>query len=603
MTWASLPVILLFLAAGICAGLLWQSLVYYRRDSLTMALRLFFASLTLWLLAYAWELLSLELSQKILASKVQYLGITIAPTAWMVYVFHYVGISQRLTPLRRLLFILEPVLITLAAWSNESHSLIWRSFSQISITPYLSLAQIQYGSLFYVNVVYSYLLLFITTILLMRTLRRSQSTYRGQSWVLLISAVAPWVGNILYLIKPVGWLPLDWTPFGFLVTGLAAVWGRWRFRLWDVLPIARDAVLEGMRDGVIVMDQNHRLLDLNPSAQRLLGWNPKKLFGHSVPSLFQDGIDLLPLFQNHLEEGGSLVCQPLGQQWFEVSLSPLLNPRQQPIGWLMVFHNVTVQHQTEQALLQARNAAEQASQAKSRFLATMSHELRTPLNAIIGYSELLQEEWKSLEHPELVEDLETIRTAGKHLLTLIENVLDFSKLEAGKMSLFIETIDLEALFQEVAQTIQPLIVQNQNSFYVHCEPDIGMMESDILKVRQILFNLLSNAAKFTREGTIQLSARRRTLNQEVVGNWIEFQVMDTGLGMMPEQLRRIFQAFEQAQTSTAKRYGGTGLGLAISQAFAEMLGGSIAVHSHPGKGSVFTVLFPVQCPLPQHEHA
>ena len=167
------------------------------------------------------------------------------------------------------------------------------------------------------------------------------------------------------------------------------------------------------------------------------------------------------------------------------------------------------------------------------------------------------------------------------------------------MSLFIESIDLEGLIQEVAQTIQPLVVQNQNSFYVHCEPDIGVMESDILKVRQILFNLLSNAAKFTREGTIQLSLRRRILNHDVIGNWIEIQVMDTGLGMSPEQLKKIFLAFEQAEASTAKRYGGTGLGLAISQAFAEMLGGSITVHSQPGKGSVFTVLLPAQCPLPK----
>lgn len=601
MAWANLPIVLLFLAAGICAGLLWQSLIYYRRDRLTIALRLFLASLTLWLLAYAWELLSPELAPKILASKVQYLGITVAPTAWMVYVFHYVGISQLLTPFRRLLLVVEPALITIAAWTNESHRLIWQRFSQTTIAPNLSLSQIQYGPLFYVHVAYSYLLMLVTTILLIRTLREPQAIYRGQSWVLLISAIAPWVGNILYLAKPTGWPLLDWTPFSFLVTGLAAVWGRWRFRLWDVLPIARDAVLEGMRDGVIVMDLDYRLLDLNPSVQRLLGWNPKKLFGHPVPPLFEDWSDLLPLFKKESDQEASLVCQSLSRHWFEVTLSPLLNPRQQPIGWLMVFHDVMVQHQTEQALLKARNAAEQASQAKSRFLATMSHELRTPLNAIIGYSELLQEEWKVLEKPEFVEDLETIRSAGNHLLTLINNILDFSKLEAGKMSLFIESIDLEALIQEIAQTIQPLIAQNQNSFYVHCEPDIGIMESDILKVRQILFNLLSNAAKFTREGTIQLSVRRRALNQEIVGNWIEIQVMDTGLGMSPEQLKRIFLAFEQAETSTAKRYGGTGLGLAISQAFADMLGGSITVHSQPGKGSVFTVLLPVQCPLPHKD--
>jgi PAS domain S-box-containing protein len=609
MPWASLPVLFLFVAAGICAGLFWQSLVHYRRDALqegkaerlTFALRVFLGSVTLWLLAYAAELLSPTLGQKILASKVQYLGVTIAPTAWLVYIVHYVGMGQLLTSSKRRLLLLEPGLITIAVWSNEFHGLIWRRFATVAIAPTLSLAQIQYGALFYLHVGYSYVILMMATVLLLRTLRRSQTMYRNQSLILLVAAIAPWVGNLLYLLKPTGWIPLDWTPFGFLVTGIAAVWGQWRFRLWDVLPIARDAVLENMHDSVMVMDLENRLLDLNPAAQRLLGLHPQRGFGQSVSHLLQDWTALHPLLASDASQSISLVCQKPAQQWFEVNLSPLLNPRQQPIGRLMVFHDVTDQQEAEQALLKARNVAEQASQAKSRFLATMSHELRTPLNAIIGYSELLKEECQGMGQPRFIEDLDIIRSAGNHLLTLINNILDFSKLEAGKMSLFIEFIDIAALVQEISQTIEPLVLQNNNQFEVCCEPNLGMMESDILKVRQILFNLLSNAAKFTRDGQVSLLVRRKTKGKDLIDNWVEFQVVDTGLGMSPEQVERIFNAFEQAEASTAKRYGGTGLGLAISQAFAEMLGGSITVRSWMGKGSTFSVLLPLQCPLPQRD--
>jgi len=218
----------------------------------------------------------------------------------------------------------------------------------------------------------------------------------------------------------------------------------------------------------------------------------------------------------------------------------------------------------------------------------MSHELRTPLNAIIGYSEMLQEEVEDLGQSELVPDLGKIHTAGRHLLALINDVLDLSKIEAGKMELFLEDFDVRKMIDDVAATARPLIDKNANRLEVRCGPEVGDMRGDLTKVRQMLLNLLSNASKFTTEGRIGLEVERDRNG----GGAMVFRVRDTGIGMTPEQQARVFEAFSQAEASTARRFGGTGLGLAISKRFCEMMGGGIELESEPGVGSTFTIRLP-----------
>jgi signal transduction histidine kinase len=233
----------------------------------------------------------------------------------------------------------------------------------------------------------------------------------------------------------------------------------------------------------------------------------------------------------------------------------------------------------------AQAVAEEANQAKSKFLANMSHELRTPLNAIIGYSEILQEDADSLGYDEFVPDLQKIEQAGRHLLGLINDILDLSKVEAGRAELLLEQIDIAQLIEGVVGLIQPLLRKNKNQLQIHYPPTVGSLFADEMKVRQALFNLLSNACKFTEEGTITIRVERR--NQQVI-----FQVEDTGVGMTPEQLGKIFQPFTQADLSTNRKYGGTGLGLTITQKFCELMSGRIEVHSEFGKGSIFTIYLP-----------
>ena len=237
----------------------------------------------------------------------------------------------------------------------------------------------------------------------------------------------------------------------------------------------------------------------------------------------------------------------------------------------------------------AREEAESANRTKSAFLANMSHELRTPMNAIIGYSEMLIEEAEDEGRESSVPDLKRIHSAGKHLLSLINDILDLSKIEAGKMTIFVEAFAVRGMVGDVVSTIQPLVEKNANALQVELPDDPGTMRADLTKVRQVLFNLLSNATKFTKNGVIVLAIGRRAAD---AGERMVFSVKDSGIGMTPEQMGKLFQAFSQADTSTSRDYGGTGLGLAISRKFCQLMGGDITVQSEYGRGTTFTVTLP-----------
>lgn len=239
---------------------------------------------------------------------------------------------------------------------------------------------------------------------------------------------------------------------------------------------------------------------------------------------------------------------------------------------------------------EARERAEDANRIKSEFLANMSHELRTPLNAIIGYSEILEEDAEENGQVDLIRDLQKIRNAGKHLLNLINDVLDLAKIESGKISLYFESFDVTKLAQDVIHTVQPACGKNNNTITLDCAKDVGLMRSDLTKVQQSLFNILSNASKFTHDGHIKFSITKEINNKgEKI---ISFKVSDTGIGMKPDQLKKLFRAFSQADNSTTRKYGGTGLGLAITKQFATMMSGEILVESEYGKGSTFTLNLP-----------
>ncbi|MBI5548301.1 MAG: response regulator [Deltaproteobacteria bacterium] len=243
----------------------------------------------------------------------------------------------------------------------------------------------------------------------------------------------------------------------------------------------------------------------------------------------------------------------------------------------------------QQELDEARVSAESANRTKSTFLANMSHELRTPLNAVIGYSEMLSEDAEDRGDAGAVADLKKIHSAAKHLLTLINDVLDLSKIEAGKIELYLETLEVADLVGDVASTVGPLMEAKANKLEVRCQPALGAMRSDLTRLRQCLFNLLSNAAKFTEGGTVTLAVRRERVGDS---EWLTFDVSDTGIGMTPEQMGKLFQPFTQADSSTTRKFGGTGLGLTVTRHLCRLMGGDCSLRSELGAGSTFSIRLP-----------
>ncbi len=357
-------------------------------------------------------------------------------------------------------------------------------------------------------------------------------------------------------------------------------------------------------DVIEVSTPQARLLYVNPAYTRTLGLTREDVLGKTPAELVRSDAHTPEFFREidrTLDAGqvwsGQLISRKLDGELvlLESTISPISDENGEITHHVAVKRDVTERVQREaameeanRALLKARDAALAASRTKSEFLANMSHELRTPLNAIIGYSELLSEDAEDAGNEALKSDLGKIHSAGNHLLTLINDVLDMSKIESGKMELDLRPVQLSPLVDSIVSTIKPMALREGNQLSVDLDAAPEQLTADSQKLQQILINLLSNACKFTKQGSVRLSVF------ESDEGWTCFRVEDTGIGMSDEQRTKIFKPFVQADASTTRRYGGTGLGLAISLRFCEMMGGRVEVRSTPGEGSTFEAWLPTE---------
>ncbi len=365
-------------------------------------------------------------------------------------------------------------------------------------------------------------------------------------------------------------------------------------------------VLDNLPDPTFVIDNNGVVTAWNRAAEEMTGYGAADIIGkgnfeHGIPFYGLRRPTLIDLLRNPEEEflkkyetvrsGRHMLTAEVeifvrGRPvWAQAVACSLVGPDGSTLGAIETIHDLSEQKRILDELSEARSVAEEANAAKSIFLANMSHELRTPLNAVIGYSEMLEEELADRGEEEMAADSRKIQSAGKHLLALINDILDLSKIEAGKMELSPENIAVPDMISDIVATISPLMEKNANVFTVACPDDIEAIHADRMRLRQSLLNLLSNASKFTRGGSVHLDVG-------ISGSEIHFRVRDSGIGMSPEQMAKLFQAFTQADASTTREFGGTGLGLAITRRFCQMMGGDVSVESEPGQGSTFTIRLP-----------
>jgi PAS domain S-box-containing protein len=564
-----------------------------------------------WLIFNTLELAANSESSTVFWAKFTYAFITITPVMWLAFALQYIGKQKWLTSSRLALFFIIPAATTLLTYTTERHGLVWQRYSFRPVDRLLAI-EVSYGLWFWINAAYAYALIFLGAFLISRQYFKSFNLYRRQSTWLIIGAVSPLALNIIYILRLVPAFRKDYTPVSFAFSCIAFAIAIFRYRLFDLKPVARDAVIDSMSDGMLVLDAQNRIVDLNPVAQKIIGVQSAQAIGQPAVEVLSPWRDLVERFRDVAGAQAEItLAQDGAEHHYDLRISPLTDRRGRSTGRLVVARDVTERKQAEKALQQAKETAEEAqrkaeaaSRAKSTFLATMSHEIRTPMNAVIGMSSLLLDTDLT---PEQHEFTETIRTSGEALLTIINDILDFSKIEADRMDLESQPFDLREC---VEGTLDLLTTEaTDKGLEMACLIDDQVpaaIVGDMTRLRQILINLLSNAIKFTKQGEVVAEVRSRDAGRGVgsketdslsehppllptprSASLLHFSVRDTGIGIPPDRMDRLFQSFSQVDASTTRRYGGTGLGLAISKRLCELMGGAMWVESEVGVGSTF----------------
>ncbi|NTW00922.1 MAG: response regulator [Oscillochloris sp.] len=587
------------ITAGIVCALVASFAWRNRAERGAIAFFVLMIGVMIWVLAYAQELNSSALPAKILWSKIEYVGIVTVPVAWLVFALQYTE-RQRWSCHWRLGLITIPSLLTLVlVWTNEAHRLIWHSIRLVPSHTFVGW-QATYGPGFWLFTTYAYILLLIGTIqLLLVVFRfRKQTLYRGQASALLIGSLLPWIGNLLYNfgINPMPGIEL--APFAFTVSGVIFTWALSHLRLFDIVPIARDRVIERMRDGVIVLDTHDRVIDINPAACSIIDWERREVIGRPIMPILGQYAMVVEPFINIDEVDEQISVDVSGEpRVFQVRISPLYERLRKPSGRVVILSDITRLKLVEQELIRARTAAEAANEAKSAFLATMSHEIRTPMNGVLGMADLLQESELSTSQQELVQ---MIHTSGNQLIQMINTVLDFSKIEAGQLDLDVQPFDLRICIESSLDVVAATAAEKGLELSYRMLPNTPItIGQDQTRLRQILVNLLNNAVKFTQCGEVVLQVHRIDDGPAITDcSKLAFTIRDTGIGIPEDRMDRLFRSFSQVDVTTARKYGGTGLGLAISKLLVTAMGGTMSVESMVGKGSTFS--FSITAPIIQN---
>lgn len=560
--------------------------------------------LAAWSLFYSLEIMSAEFAAKLLWHKLVYTTLVLVPGPWALFLYYYDTRTKRVPRWIPWGLAIEPLFFVLLTWTNDRyHQLLWQSVTLRGEIPELTFER---GAFFWVHTGYSYILILVATFFFVRMLTRAPDIARWQLILLGFTAFFPLLINVIHVLELTPFHPLDLTPFALATAGTAASWYAFRFEIWDFLPTARSQIVESLNDGVIVLDVDHVIVDINPAALTLLGIGRNDAVGSPIARLLPDW-DGWRRAQGAASASWELELPCAGGVYYvDLVYLTLRRPNRRLTGALLTLRNVTRRRLAEEALVEertmlSRRIAEQtadlrranaelarAARMKDEFLANMSHELRTPLNTILGLSEALQEQVYGALQERQVRALRNIEESGRHLLALINDILDVSKIEAGKLTLELQPVDVEAVCQASLGLVRQIAHKKRIDVCYAPDPAVTLMQADERRLKQILVNLLSNAVKFTPEdGTIGLTVTGDRQHERV-----NFTVWDTGVGIAEADVQRLFQPFVQLDSQLTRRHDGSGLGLALVYRMAELHGGGVNVESEPGQGTRFTVSLP-----------
>lgn len=587
MTWSfnpySLPLAIAAGAAVLLAVYSWR----LRQAPGARALAALMIGAAIWSLADAIQMNALLLPDKVIWSKASYLGTVVVPVAWLAFAVAYTG-RWPLSRLSLALLSLEPAATVLIAWTNEAHGLLWSSLSLDASGPFLRLAR-EYGSWFWLHTTYSYLLVAAGTILLVGMAFRLRRVYAVQSAALILSVALPWAGNALYLFRLTPVLNLDLTPFAFVAAGLVMFVGLFRLQVLEVfpglIPIARDAVVEAMREGVLVVDRQRRVVDLNTSAQRLLGCSDADI-GKRADEVIEDWPKLVPAWSEECAgQYEASTGEGAAQRHFDLLLSPLRRHDGRYVGCLLVVRDIT---QRKRAELEREAALEQLGEANARLARTMdqaeqyvraaSHDLRAPLTVILAQSQWIPH---VLGEPDRVRRAaEAIAVSARRMNSMIQDLVDAARIDAGEMVLDIAPVDLLHSMMELGDRMGTTDPSWSRRVRLVAEESLPPVLADHEQLERVLTNLLTNALKYSppeSEVTIQMGR---------VGDEVVTSVVDRGAGIPREDLPRLFEEYYRGEAGRERRES-LGLGLSIAKKLVEAQGGRLWVESEPGKGSSF----------------
>ncbi len=569
-----------------------------------LPLVLLMSAISLWSASSIFEYVAVEPATRIMWAQIGYIGITTSPAFTVMFAFEYTGQHKWTSPRPLLALLTVPAVITLLAFTNSWHHLIWTGFTP---QPGTHVLIYHHGYAFWLLVIYVYICLATSSLLLIREAIHRRHIYRHQAIVSVLSMIPPWLANVFYVFDwgPPGW---DLTPVFFAISGIILTWNFARLQFIYLVPVARDRAIERMRDGVLVLDELNRIVDINPGAKKLLGDVAQGVIGKRIEDVTPRHADLIHSLFSEPEATAEIATE--GGVPVELRVSSLFEGGNRLAGRVVTMLDISDRKQA-QALLQRshdrlekevaeRTAALQAANEelvrsarhKDEFLATMSHELRTPLTAVLGLSEALQFGAYGPLMEKQAASVARIESSGRHLLALINDILDISTIEAGKLTLDKQPVAVAQICRSALDMIHPMAEAKNIDLSFICSDDAVVFPADMRRLRQVLLNLLSNAVKFTPEGgRVGLEVRSMTDTPA-----IHMCVWDTGIGIAETDRDRIFQPFVQLDGRLARQYEGTGLGLALASRLTELHGGHIEVESNPTQGSRFTVVLPLPEP-------